>query len=95
MPEGTEPTLNFDWTAVNEVPVSPANTVMTQAVPEGFILNIGHAVVPVATDAPQMVNVPVRVAARVLVTPGTVETLKLAITEVARHLLETEDADDS
>lgn len=72
--------------------ISPVNMFMLQSGPDGYVLNMGHALPPILPDPPQPItSVAVHVVARILVTPGTADALVQAMTDISRQ----HDEDDA
>ena len=89
--------VHLDWTRANEMSVSPVNMFLVQGGPEGFVLNIGHALPPIPnpTASPeQPVRTPVNVVARILISPGVAGALVEALGDIASQS-GGEDEDES
>lgn len=74
--------LPIDWSAADGEPVQPANQFVAQMGPDAHILNLGFISLPIILDPGDRArisaikSIPVRVVARVLLTPTNMRELR-------------------
>ena len=73
--------MQIDWSAADGVPVQPANQFVAQATPNDHVLNLGFIAPPIVLTPDDqervaaMKSIPVRVIARIQLTPGAMREL--------------------